>query len=337
VGALLAALSLACGGDGGDPETTARPSADAAEARAVARPADALGADDPDTTAPVLTDVRLQPDPPTSGEMVRAVARVEEGEGGYALHYVWEIAGRKVEDETGAMALPRLGKGDRVAVTVTARNAAGTSDAVTAETEIENGTPSVLDLRVEEKFDTEGGLEGWEAHAWARDPDNDRVELEWAWLLNGRPTDVETSLYPTEALKRGDELRVRVRASDGDDASDWAESGTLEVGNTAPEITSLPPRVGDDGRFDYQIEVTDADGDRRFSYELVEGPRGMRMDRFRGRLSWQPDKSQAGKHRIEVAVEDRSGGRSTQEFLIPVRVGSVSLAADSEAPPANTP
>ena len=153
--------------------------------------------------------VQLQPDPPASGDLVRAVVRVEDGEGGYALHYLWEVAGRTFEDDSGAIQLPSLRKGAQVAVTVTASNAAGVSESLSSYTEIENSPPTVLDLKVEEKFSDEGELEGWEAQAWARDPDGDDVELEYIWLLNDRPTEVETALYRTDSLKRGDQIKIK--------------------------------------------------------------------------------------------------------------------------------
>lgn len=337
-GALLAAVWLGCGSDAGDAGRAQSPNGTDASGVAVAKPARSRGAQDPDATAPILVSVRLRPDPPVPGESIHAVARVEDGAGGYTLSYLWDVAGRRIEDETGSIVLPSLRKGDRVEVAVTARSAAGTSDAVRAEAEVENTAPTVLDLRVEERYGSEGELRGWEAQAWARDPDGDDVELEYTWILNDRPTDVDTTLYPTDTLKRGDRLRVRVVANDGEDESDAAESGTLEVGNTAPEIVSTPPRLDASGRFVYDLEVTDADGDRSFRYELVEGPRGMKLDSSRGVLTWEPEEDQAGKHRVEIAVADRSGGRSTQSFLIPVVVRELDSDAGSDAggPPANT-
>ena len=331
-GALLAIVSLACGSDRVEPGKAHSPRGTTPSEVAATRLAESFGADDPDTTSPTLVSVWLQPDPPVPGEVIRAVVRVGDGHGGYALRYRWDVAGRVVEDETGAIELPALRRGDQVRVTVTAQNAAGTSEAVSAESEVENTEPTILDLRIEEKYGSEGDLEGWEARAWARDPDGDNVEIEYTWLLNDRRTDVDSSIYPTDALKRGDRLRVRVVATDGEDESDIAESGTLEVGNTAPVIVSMPPRVDASGLFAYELEVTDADGDRSFRYELVEGPRGMKMDAFRGKLTWRPQEDQAGKHSVEIAVDDRRGGRSTQSFLIPVVKG---LTFDS--PPANIP
>lgn len=334
-GALLAMVSLGCSGDSADPGEARGPAGSGTNEVAVARPAELLGADDPDTTAPTLVNVRLQPDPPESGEVIRAVARVEDGEGGYVLQYIWDVAGRTIADENGAIELPDLRKGDRIEVTVTASNSAGISESLSAETEIENTEPTVLDLRIEEKFESEGELAGWEAHVWTRDPDGDDIELEYIWFLNDRLTEVETAVYPTDELKRGDRLRVRVVASDGEDESELAESGTLEVGNTSPVIASQPPRLDATGRFAYELEVTDADGDRNLRFELVEGPRGMTLDRFAGKVTWQPEEDQAGKHRVEVAVEDGNGGRSTQSFLIPIVVKGIEPEPDTDAPPAN--
>jgi hypothetical protein len=333
-GALIALACMGCDTGTGDDE--AARSADV-------RPADlevetsALLLDDEEEdegTAPVLLGVRLRPDPPEAGEVVRAVARVEDGDGGYELDYVWSVGDRRIEDETGAIELPRLRKGERVEVAVTARNDAGTSETLFAAAEIENTPPTVFDLSVQEKYRDGDELAGWEANAWARDPDGDDVELVYTWYLNGRPTEVDTTVFPTDELKRGDRVSVQVVASDGEDESEVAESGVLEVGNSAPEIVSTPPLLDEDGLFTYEVEVVDADGDRGFRYELVEGPQGMRIDAFRGTITWKPDERQAGKHRVAFAVTDRNGGRSTQSFLLPVVVKEIDLDGGSAQPPA---
>jgi hypothetical protein len=336
-GALLAAAWLGCGGDAGDPGRAAAPDADLSGDLELATSEHLLEDDDSEITPPDLMGVLLSPDPPVPGEVIRAVARVEDGGEGYTLRYRWNVAGREIEDDSGAIVLPMLRRGERIEVTVTARNAAGTSEAVSVETEVENTAPVVMDLRVQERYGSEGALEGWEANAWARDADGDDIELEYTWFLNDRPTDVDTTIYPTDALKRGDRVSVQVVASDGDDESEIAESGVLEVGNSSPEIVSTPPRLDDSGRFTYEIEVTDADGDRHFRYELVEGPQGMRIDAFRGKLTWKPEQDQAGKHRVEIAVTDRNGGRSTQSFLIPVVVKELGADREEDSPPASTP
>ena len=329
-GALLVAALLGCGG--GSPEETERALEQAAASSqtaqtAVTRSAERIGADDPDTTTPQILRVSLQPNPPEPGEVIRAVAEVK-AQGGYSLSYVWDVAGQTIRNDRGAIELPKLGKGQTVSVRVVAANAAGESEPVSAEASVENTEPTIMDLQIEEKLSSEGKLEAWEARAWARDPDGDPVEIRYTWILNNRPTDVETAFYPVAELKRGDRLRVRVIASDGEDESDAGESGTFEIGNTAPKITSTPPRLDATGLFSYQIEATDADGDRSLHYQLVKGPRGMQIHAFKGMLTWRPEVDQSGKHEVEIAVDDRNGGRSTQSFRIPV------VTQHSAGPPA---
>lgn len=330
LGTLLGAALIACGGGSEERAGQVADPGESAGQVAVARSAETIGADDPDITTPEVLQVSLRPSPPEPGEVIRAVVDVE-AEGGYALSYVWSVAGHSIEDDRGAIELPKLRKGQTVIVRVVAANAAGESEPVSAEATIENTEPTIMDLQIEEKLGSGGQVEAWQANVWARDPDNDEVELEYTWLLNGRASDVETSFYPIEGLERGDRVSVRVVASDGEDESEAAESGILEIGNTAPEITSTPPRVDASGRFTYQIEATDGDGDRMLDYQLVVGPRGMQIHRYKGTITWQPDANQAGRHRVEIAVEDRNGGRSTQSFIIPV------AARDGDVPPASIP
>jgi hypothetical protein len=57
----------------------------------------------------------------------------------------------------------------------------------------------------------------------------------------------------------------------------------------------------------------------------------MKLDDLSGRVTWKPTPEQAGQHRIEIAVDDRRGGRSTQVFELAIVV----LNADDSAGPAD--
>jgi hypothetical protein len=87
-----------------------------------------------------------------------------------------------------------------------------------------------------------------------------------------------------------------------------------------PVIVSTPEKLDPSSRFFYRVEAEDGDGDRNLRYELLKRPRGMEMDVVTGELTWTPERDQAGTHRVEVAVDDRHGGRATQAFDIPITV-----------------
>ena len=305
-GALLAAVAQGCGGE---PVEHTDPSAEPTNISVQA-----------EGDVPTLERVSLDPDSPRPGDLVRARVSVA-GPGPHRLHYSWTLGGRAFEDESGVAEVPKLRKGERVAVRVVASNANGQSEPVVAEARVGNSPPKLVDLRVNERAGYEGEPDiVWAAEARAADSDGDGLVYEYVWLIDGRESEHDGPALPVDQLKRGQEVRVRARASDGDDWSEWAESGSIGIANAAPEITSKPPRLDERGVFHYAIEVHDSDGDRSMRYELVRGPHGMKLDPVSGELHWEPELDQAGIHAIEIAVDDRHGGRAEQSFRLPIVV-----------------
>jgi hypothetical protein len=320
IGVLLAVVAQGCGGEPVDQTgSSAEPTGTSVQA---------------DGDVPILQHVSLDPGSPRPGDLVRARVNVA-GPGPHRLHYSWTLGGRAFEDEAGVAEVPQLRKGERVAVRVVASNANGQSEPVLAEVRVGNSPPTLVDLRVNERAGYEGEPEMvWAAEARALDSDGDGLVYEYVWLIDGRASDHHEAVLPVDELKRGQTVRVRARASDGDDWSEWAESGTIGIENAAPEITSIPPRLDERGVFHYAIAVHDPDGDRSMRYELVRGPRGMKLDPVAGELHWEPELDQAGIHAIEIAVDDRHGGRAVQSFRLPIVVRTMDEEGGQSAPAA---
>ena len=96
----------------------------------------------------------------------------------------------------------------------------------------------------------------------------------------------------------------------------------------APRIASSPPaHFDEDGVFRYQVVVDDPD-DSSFRFQLLEGPDGMDVDLFDGKLSWAPQESQGGRHSVKVQVKDRKGATVTQTFAVEVDFVVEEVAAD---------
>jgi hypothetical protein len=310
-------VALACGG-GGDDSYGAGAESDYESTSSVA-PGASEG-----SRAPTIRSVSLSPVVPKSGDTLRAVVEVDSrGVAGYRLDYTWDVAGNRVKGNRGSITLPTLRRDDRISVRVVASNDYGTSETLSAQTSVSNEPPKILDLRLGEQTDPESGDVQWVAEAWGQDPDGDPVEYRYAWFVNDMQTGDQEKTFATSKLKRGDRVRVQVVASDGDRESATAESGTIQVANASPDITSTPPQLDASGAFTYQVEVTDPDGDPSFAYELVSGPRGMKMDSYSGLITWKPEPNQAGDNHVEIAVDDRKGGRATQVFTIPIVVKSL--------------
>jgi hypothetical protein len=310
--ALTAALALACGGDDG----------------ASGSPAGSTAAVD-GNRAPSVLSVSLIPNPPVPGEDVRAVVRSSDPDGDApTLSYEWTVRGRSLSETGPSVRLPSLRRGDEVRVAVTAHDGEAESEPKMTAARIGNTRPTIVDLRVSRQ--ERDGAEHWVVDPMADDADGDDLTFEYTWRVNGRASDHDGDAFPTASLRRGDRLTVRVVAHDGEDRSAPIESAPVEVANSAPEIVSRPRGLNASGEFHYALEARDSDGDRGFRYELVQGPEGMEIDSASGELHWKPRLDQTGEHRVEVVVDDRRGGRSSQVFVLPV----VAREIDEATPPA---
>jgi hypothetical protein len=307
----LTVLAVACGGD-----DAAVPAADQA-AMPAAPGADAAGMIGEE---PTITRIHFRPDAPVPGDRITAQVQLEGGSrSGAKLEFSWEVGGSKLPEAGSTITVPELKRGEAVRVSVVATNSYGDSSPRTLSAKVENQPPRITNIRLREGESGDAGAY-WMIEVEGSDPDGDAVEYSYSWLINGRNSDETGDRFPTSKLKRGDEVHAEVVASDGRDESDVASTGTVSVANSAPDIVSTPPRLDAQGRFEYAVKAQDADGDRTLRYELVSGPVGMRMDDLSGRVTWKPTPEQAGEHRVEIAVDDRRGGRSTQVFDLAIVV-----------------
>lgn len=300
------------------------PPAEGPHASSLAAPA-AEGVNRP----PIIHDLALHPATLESGGRVRAVVSASDPDGSLPdITFSWSVRGRRIDTSADSIQLPALHKGDRVRVTAVAGDGVEESEPVSVEATVPNKAPRLVELELGSREGEQG--EEWFVDPWVEDPDQDHVTLEYTWLVDDRELPVHGPVFSPAKLKRGDRLRVRVVASDGALESAPAETGTVVIANSAPEIVSTPPKLDASGVFTYQIAAIDADGDKALRYELVKGPQGMQVDELSGVLSWEPTPDQAGNHRVEIAVEDRSGGRSHQVFDVPLVA-----VYESEPPPAS--
>jgi hypothetical protein len=314
--AALCAMLAGCGGDEPSAETAPRSGWTVAEdtSTSTAAASDAHAA----SGEPVVHSVHLSPARPRGGERIRAQVDARKPDGKRPeLEFHWVVRGKDIRTSAPAIDLPELRRGDEIAVTVIAIDGEARSEPWTEVAKVRNTPPRVRDLRLRQRS-VSGADEEWYAEAWGDDPDGDPVQLSYSWLVNDAPIGESGESFPTARLKRNDRLRVRVIADDGMDESMPAESGLVTIANSAPDIVSTPPGLNSVGRYVYQIEAEDADGDRGITYTLAEGPRGMEVDRSSGLVSWTPSTDQAGRHRVEVVVEDGRGGRTSQVFEIPI-------------------
>jgi len=315
--ALLLVGAIACGDDAPEPTGAA------------------MSMDPPDegeiqpNRAPIIQSVRIEPEEPATGERVRALVNVRDPDGdSVEIGYVWTLGGRRLVSSGPEAQLGEIAKGVRLEVEVTASDGSDESEPFTTHRTIRNRRPAVTRLSLKPNPEVQSG-QSVMVSAEGRDPDGDALEFEYRWTVNGRSSGEHGPSFDTDGLDRGDEIQVQVIANDGTSESDPIESGVVRVANAFPEILSDPTGNWKDGWFRYQVKARDPDGDRNLRFSLRQGPEGMTLNPVLGEVTWQPTADQAGKHPVEVAVQDAEGAESGQYFELTVRA--------TETPPPAAP
>ena len=102
-----------------------------------------------------------------------------------------------------------------------------------------------------------------QAIAQATDADNDALTYEWDWPETMGA--VTSSTLPSFYTEKGESWKVRVRVTDGEVYSDWMESNSVVIQNTAPVLSSVTidqDEVYFEEDATYTFEASDLDGDQ---------------------------------------------------------------------------
>jgi len=148
----------------------------------------------------------------------------------------------------------------------------------------------------------------------ARDPDDDRVKLDFKWFVNDNQVlGQEKKTLPAKHFKKGDKVYVEVEASDGRKET-FDKSPVVEVINSPPEIQ--PPKYGVDKIDGMQVKATDPDNDR-LTFRLEEAPPGLTINST-GRLSFKSsmEQSEGGMFPTRIIAEDPDGEYSAWEMKL---------------------
>lgn len=325
VAALAAGLLLACGGEApkSGPAATAQPEATATQA-----------APSGEDGRPVVEEVRLEPMDPLPGQVVQATARASDPEGDpVRFRYAWRLNGRDLGVDADHVELRDAVKGDQVEVTVWPRDPHGEGQPYSVHAEVANRPPRILGLAIEGADKVKPGTD-IVASPRVDDPDGDDVEVAFDWTVNGESMDEHGPRLSTDKLRRGDRVQVTAVARDGDDESQPATSKVVEIANSPPEILSHVKWERDGKSFRYQVEARDRDGDQTLRYRLKEAPPGMTIDPIDGKVTWTPDASQEGQHKLEIVVDDLHGGQTVQKVTVDIKVDQQKDEAQAPAAPA---
>lgn len=278
--------------------------------------------------APQMDRVAFEPEAPRAGQ--RVVARAEASDpDGDAIRYVysWRLDDEEMRRSEGSFDIPQEAKGARLEVSVIAHDGQLESPPRAMDVDVMNNPPEMVDLLVEPAAGVSVSSE-IVASPRAVDADGDVIEFEYTWLVNRKRVEEWSPTLTRKHFERGDSIEVEVRAGDGEHDSEALRSPAILVENSLPVVTSTPSGFDDSGSFRYTPVVEDADGDRRIRFSLARAPEGMQIDWLKGTLSWEPTEEQAGKHEIELVVDDNAGGVVSQNFVLDVEF------SDEESTPA---
>jgi hypothetical protein len=309
-------LALACGDDGmesasGGPQN----------AQAQPSPGDTVG-----NRAPEITAMRFEPAEASPGKLIQVhVGTIDADRDAVELGHTWTVNNRRTANSGSTFEVPsNLRKGDTIEVSVTASDGKANSVPSVQALVIGNRRPTVQEIRIHIQGNEDGQMGRWVADPTGQDPDGDEISFRYSWILNGKRMSNDTAELDRSSRRRGDELQLVVWAMDGESESAPLESAPFTIENSAPDIDSRPPPMDPSGLFAYSVKASDRDGDRRLRYSLPQGPDGMEIDAFTGELRWQATYRHAGEHMVEIAVDDRQGGVTTQTFYVEVSSGPAS-------------
>jgi hypothetical protein len=321
---LLAGGLLACGGD--EKGETPGLSMDRRDNLERQKPETAHRTPSSPNRAPTVSRVELLATAPLPGERIKVAVRATDPENdSVELVYRWRVNGKGIGDNAPAIMVPNVPKNSLIELEVVARDGTSESAPARASVRVGNQPPQILGASIEPAGQITAA-NPVSVRPKALDPDRDALSFRYTWRVNGRVVAEDAPVLSTDKFKRGDTVEFTVVASDGQADSEPLAAKPIRVANAAPHITSRPTGLNPDGVLRYKVVAEDADGDSRFRFRLADGPAGAAIDLFAGELTWTPIPSQAGKHSVEIEVDDMRGGKSSQTFELDVGFGGAPAA-----------
>ncbi len=261
---------------------------------------------------------RVMPDPLVLNGPVTVMVEAEDPEGqAVSLKHQWVVNDLRLTEQTGPSLSPDiLKRGDRVAVEIVALDPRGLGSPFrTTEVQVANTPPVVTEivyepypLRVNQRLT---------AHVKGEDVDGDDITYMFRWTMNNQVVaEEESGSLNLTGYGRGDEIAVEITPHDGTAKGEPQQGTPIKIANSAPEITSSPPKTIERGRYAYDVVATDPDGDSLI-FAFQNAPAGMTIDPRSGRLEWRFGREAAGTHHVRVTVTDgHSEEPSWQEFKL---------------------
>ena len=301
-------------------------------------------------TAPTAT-VSLAPASPTTQQVLTATATRADVDGDtVTLTYVWKVDGATVRTTAGtsslsdALDLGLAGNGDEdevVTVEVVPHDGDESGAPTTDSETVANSAPAISSVTIDQASPRTNDV--LSATAVSTDADGDARTYGYQWQRNGADVAGETGatldLSAAGNGDKGDEITVRVVASDGDANSAPSTSAAVTVANSAPTIASVSidqaaPQTND--ALGATVVSADADGDARsYAYQWqrngvdLPGETAATLD-----LSAAGNGSKGDDISVEVTATD-GGASSAPSTSAPVTIRNsaptITLAAIDQA------
>lgn len=141
---------------------------------------------------------------------------------------------------------------------------------------------------------------------------NKEIIYKYEWSKNGQPAGSGSDSL-SGGFKRGDKIAVKITPFDGDKPG-GSRILTVDVQNTTPKVSAGREAQYDGKTFTAQIDASDPDGDT-LSYELLNGPEGMTIDKKSGMVSWPLKVNNSGDYPVKVKIADGRGGETIYELI----------------------
>jgi hypothetical protein len=272
---------------------------------------------------PVVKEIRIVPELPSCKSTLQAVVKagdIDDDRVEYA--YQWEVNGNPVPDGDGPRLSPGpFSRGNEVVVWVTPSDGKVDGESrSSAPIEIMNSPPVIEELVISPQPAFPGNA--LEARVVASDADEDEVSLQYVWVLNDEELEEDfEETFPTDNLKRGDRVSVRVIPDDMDLKGEPLTSEEVVLENRPPEIISTPPeKLAAPGHYRYAVRAKDPDGDSmQYSLEAPT-PEGMAIDPATGVLEWKFKGVVEKAITIDIRVQDGNGGEAQQRYDFTVTI-----------------
>ena len=282
----------------------------------------------PNDEVPVVR-LRLTPQDPVPGDLILPEITVENAdEEEVSLTYIWRVDGERVATGDSYKISERTSD-TLIELQVIAHAGHYSSDPVTAYVRVGNRAPSISSIALQPSL-TPTILDEIKAIPRGEDPDGDPIDFIYHWSVNGSRIDYLGPELPKMRFRRGDKIDLDVVATDGNLDSEPMSAPTIVIVNAEPVIVSVPTEMNENGTFQYNVVVEDAD-DRMLRYALLEKPDGMTIDWLGGAVQWKPTDKQAGKHTVKLEVDDQNGGKTTQVFTLDVTIEEPPKKAGGQA------